>query len=391
MPVIDDNELRKLLADETITALTVDTNIFDEKRLQLNSMTLQALARLRDRPFHFVLSDTVAKEVTGHLEAAATEAIRSAKKGVGQALHAFETKEPTRDQLLEQITAGKSAQEVAKERFSQYVEDTGCDVLDDAVLVDIATIFDAYFASRAPFKSGKKKDEFPDALALNALERTAGNRDTGILVVSKDSDWKAFCLNSERLYLVSEIERGLALVANAPPVLRKSILDWLEDEDCESQELRRNITDKIEDMEFSAGAIPSSGRCEVYASAGELKGIAWPPESEIDIIDFEPIEDEKSLRLVVSLLPRFLVRIPVEVIFFIWDGIDKELVSMGGRTIDVDEEISVQTTITMDINRQGTADEEIVYVDIEFDAEGFEIDLGEIDVFEPEDIDPIDD
>ena len=47
---------------------------------------------------------------------------------------------------------------------------------------------------------------------------------------------------------------------------------------------------------------------------------------------------------------------------------------------------NAQATITLDISNPGTADEEIVFVDVEIDASDYEIDLGEIDVFEPEDI-----
>lgn len=40
MPIVDDDEIKPLLADEKVSALTVDTNIFDEKGLKLNSQAL---------------------------------------------------------------------------------------------------------------------------------------------------------------------------------------------------------------------------------------------------------------------------------------------------------------------------------------------------------------
>jgi len=387
MPIVDEDQLRALLADGRIAALTVDTSTFDEKRLQLQSAALQALARLNGRGFLFVLTSTVRSEVVRHLEEAASQSFRSAKKGIGQAIHAFGTKHPTRDELLNQITGGRTPTQFARERFDQYMNDSGCELLDDEGLVDTRTLFRDYFAGEPPFGAGKKKSEFPDALALNALERTAIDREIGILVVSKDGDWKEFCRHSDHLYYIADLERALALVADAPPVLRKSVLAWLEDDARGGADLQSAVAVRLEDAEITADGYPSFGQCQLYVWAAELNRIAWPGEDEIDIIEFERQAAENRLRLVLS-LPLYLVaNIPVEVSFSLWDGIDKEFLSMGGRTIELDDEIDAQATITLDICDPGTADEEIVFVDVEIDASDYEIDLGEIDVFESEDPD----
>ena len=138
-------------------------------------------------------------------------------------------------------------------------------------------------------------------------------------------------------------------------------------------------------MEFSANAYPSFGECELYVWAADLQSITWPREDEIDIIEFEPQEDQNLVRLVVSLPLVLVANIPVEVSFSIWDSIDKESFQMGGRTVEVAEKLDTQATVTFDIYNQGTDDEEIVFVDVEVDANEYEIDLGEIDHFEPED------
>ena len=48
-------------------------------------------------------------------------------------------------------------------------------MLTDTDLVSIATVYDGYFAGESPFSSGRTKDEFPDASALNALEQIASD------------------------------------------------------------------------------------------------------------------------------------------------------------------------------------------------------------------------
>ena len=141
MPILNEEELRTRLSEGAISAFTVDASIFDEKQLQFSSATLQALARLNGRGFLFMLANTVRKEVVAHLEEAASQSFRSTRKVIGQALRVFETKVPTREQLLEKITGGRSSEQVAQEHFGQYVKDSGCEILNDTELVDTATLF----------------------------------------------------------------------------------------------------------------------------------------------------------------------------------------------------------------------------------------------------------
>ncbi len=390
MPILSENELRTRLAAGNINVLTIDTCIFDEKKLQLNSGTLQALTRLSDRGFRFMLSDTVAIEVVNHLRDAVFQALKSANNGVDLALRAFEAKEPTRDEILDTITKGRTPEQAAQEQFDNYIKDANCEILNDRELVDTATLFEDYFSGQPPFGTGKKKNEFPDALALKALERTAMDHSLGILVVSKDGDWSKFCSSSERLYLVRDIERALALVANAPPVLRKSILGWLEDEANEPLKLRSHLASSVELIEIRANAIPSIGECELHVWAGELESVALPLEDQIDIIEFESRAEKEDLRLVVSLPLVLIVKIPIEINFLFWDSVDKEYVSMGGRTIEISEEIDTEAIITVYVQDQGAEEENITFVDVEISTKDYDIDLGEIDVFEPEDYWPYD-
>jgi hypothetical protein len=61
------------------------------------------------------------------------------------------------------------------------------------------------------------------------------------------------------------------------------------------------------------------------------------------------------------------------------------LVQAAWRCIEVDERITVRATITVDVYGIGTDDQEIIYMDSEIDDPNHEIELGEVDVFAPED------
>ena len=381
----DENKIRALLADGRISMITVDTSIFDEKHLQLNSATLQALAGLKSEKFTFVLSGTVYAEVLAHLTKASEDAIRTAKKAIGQALNAFETRAPTRDELLKQISGGRSAERSADERLKRYIFDVGCEVLEDAELVSVQAVLDGYFKGQPPFGAGKKKAEFPDAFALHALERKARDRRSGILVVSKDGDWNAFCAKSDRLYAVPEIERALGLVTDAPLGLRKAVYAWIVENEEGRIQVRQRIAQNVQEIDFTATGDAEHGQLEAFAWSGDLSDVVWPEETDIDVIEVSCSEHGGAITVVASLPLDLAVKVPVELSFSFWDDVDRESVGMGGYPVEVDEHLQVAATVTLEIKGSGTENERFECLDSELDPQHFQVDVGEVDCFELDD------
>ncbi|MGO7486647.1 PIN domain-containing protein [Rhizobium ruizarguesonis] len=387
MPVTENHQITSLLAAGTIKAITIDTSLFYEKKYQLQAAPLNSLAGLKVKSFPFILSATVAKEGQRHLEKMIEDAYRDAKKFIGQALFAFETDTPTRDELLDQISGGRSAAEAANERFSGFLKQTACEIIEDAKLVDTAALFDAYFTGRPPFGAGKKKSEFPDALALQALENSASERDISIIVVSKDGDWASYCETSERLYLVPDIEIALDLVNDAPLKLRETLFDWISEGGEGHDEVLEAVKRHIERVDINVAAYPTSGELETFAWAGELTDIEWPQIKNMSIIDASLAGDGEWSQVVLSLPLEGTVTALVELNFSFWDSVDRESVAMGGRSIEVEKPIEMRLTLTLDVFNPGKEDEDIVYNDSQIDFRSIDIDLGSVDVFEPEDAD----
>ncbi|MBB5276910.1 hypothetical protein HNR26_002988 [Rhizobium rosettiformans] len=389
MPIIEDIELSKLLAEGQINAISVDTNIFDEKGLQLNGTALHAVSRLAALHFDFLLSGTVAEEIRRHLERSTTDAFRAARKAIGVALGAFEIQTPTRDDILGLISGGQTPTEAVENRFRDYLSSTNCEVLDDATLVDTATIFNAYFKGEPPFGTGAKKSEFPDALALNALERAAEQRGKGIIVVSKDGDWQAFCDRSTRLYLVTDIERALSLINDPPVVLRAALSRWLGEDGEGREEISPHLARAVERLEFFVNGNASSGEMEAHAWAGELQETIWPEAEEVDLIEIER-SHEGHVFVTLSIPLSLVVKVPIEIEFSIWDSIDRESVGMGGRSVEPEEELEIRATVNIAVRDLGGEDEMFEVLECELDGTYFEVDLGDIDVFEREDYNPPD-
>ena len=388
MPRATETDIARLITEGQITAITLDTNIFVQKQLQLSSTKLQALARLSRSGFRLILAETVAREVAGKIENSVSKKFESARNGIDKALEAFGTRGHTLEQLLNQITGGRTSNQVAQDVFAEFVNYSNCEILNDAELVDVPSIFDDYFSGRPPFGSEKKKHEFPDAISLNALERTARERSIGILTVSNDGDWENYCKNSKHLYIVKEIEKALSLVTNAPPVLRNRIRSWLEREELGRLEFAAFMEDIVGDMGFEAEVYPSFGRCEVEVWSPQLKEINLPDEEEIDIIELTPRPDMNSSQIVVSIPITLTLRVPIDIGFYIWDSVDKESLSMGERTIDHEEMVNVITTINFNIRDQPLDEKKVEIDDVEVDNDWYQIYIGEVDPFESDPFDP---
>lgn len=382
MPIVTDDRLKALLAEGRITAVTLDTNVFDSQRLNFKSAVLRAVASLKDRPFLLLLSSTVVREVQAHMEKMMEDALRAVKKAAGDALYAFNIAKPTRDELLNQITGGYRSTDAAIFRVDEFLNDCACETLDDTSLVDVASLFGAYFDRLPPFSHGKKT-EFPDALALHALDHAAKARRTGFLVASEDGDWRTFCEKSQVLYLVPKVEKVLSLINDAPIGLRRAVIAWFADDQRGKAEVLAAITDYLEGLDVNVTA-DASCEVEAYSWAPEVRSIGWPNEAEIDLIETDFMADGQ-IRVVVSLPLSIELKFSVELNFSVWDSVDKESVGMGGRTVVVDGNEYARVTVTLDVRGVGEEGEEIELVDTEMDVNALDVDLGYVEVFEPED------
>jgi hypothetical protein len=177
----------------------------------------------------------------------------------------------------------------------------------------------------------------------------------------------------------------LGLVTNAPLGLRKAIFDWIANDADDVENFKAEISHSAERIDFTVNAHPTNGEVEISTWDGEFQSLVWPDEEEIDIIELLEPNENGALRVVASLPLVLTVKVPIELDFSIYDSIDRESLGMGGRMIEVVEEIYVRTTVTLDVHGLGSVDEEIEFVKNELDNVFHEVELGQVDMFEPED------
>ena len=70
------------------------------------------------------------------------------------------------------------------ERFHQFAEVTSLEIVEANNHVMVGDLIQKHFKAKPPFsETGKKKNEFPDAIALMSLETWANKNQTNIIVV----------------------------------------------------------------------------------------------------------------------------------------------------------------------------------------------------------------
>ena len=395
MPVIPDDELGEALEGRAIAGITVDTSIFVQKRFRFEDPLLTALARLRSKPVRFMLSHTVVEETQKRLSEEMTKAQAGLRRELGSAIGIYGTASPTRAEIMEMVTGGYDPATTARQRIHSYLDKANCERVDDMNTVSSRSIFEAYFAGNPPFGTGKKKFEFPDAMALLALEDAATRMGSGILVISSDNDWRSFCERSGVLYHIDSLERALDLLnaaafkvrENDIEVVRTVVHEWLDERDDGRPTLRGAVETMIEAMSFDVEGTVTFGEMEAYAAGAQLEDIDWPERPNIDIIDVEFSEDPETIQVTVSLPLVVRASFLVELGFSVWDGIDKESISMGGRSEEIEEEISVTVTVTLDVRPFAEPDFQVDFLSANIDFQEPIIDLGEVDVFLPQDYD----
>lgn len=192
-------------------AITLDTSIFEQKGLKLESGILKTLEQFHGMPSHLVLSEIIIREVHAHLKKKANEARSQVIKAIRESGASLSVTEENIGIALEAIVPKDDDNEVAEKRIKSFLERTGAEIVPATGRVELDQIIKKYFESEPPFsESGKKKSEFPDAIALMSLESWAKENNTKILVVAKDGDWEKFSEQSEYIDVIEDLAEAIS-------------------------------------------------------------------------------------------------------------------------------------------------------------------------------------
>lgn len=345
MPLLSIKELSKAVKDGMLKAITIDTSKFEQYKFGFEFGLLKSLRQFGRTGITFLLSDIVLEEIKRHLISTATIERSHAINAIKPLSGSWGLTANQRDAALNTLFGEQSVETHTVNRINNFIEVTGAEILESAPLVDIHTLIELYKTPSPPFANREgKKNEFPDAITLLAIEKWAKTNELLILAVSNDSDWRSFCEQSQSICYLNDLGEALAVFQEdasvAEILIRENIaagtLDGFNEtiNDC--------LNDELWKIEFDAEAYSDYRYDEEHTNTEIIDWHLQEVDGSPEIIVIEYNEG----RLVAEMQLECEVVIDFSFAFEKWDGIDKDYFGMGSGSASPSATIEVTVLAT---------------------------------------------
>jgi hypothetical protein len=346
MPILPIEELKQAVVGGKIGAISIDTSVFEQNQFGFETGVLAQMSQFDGSTIQHLVIDTVLHEVNTHLNTQSELVKAQVKNALKPVSNSWGADKKTREEAIKVLFGEQSGTERTKDRLDQFLRNSSAVVLRSSDFVKLSAVLARYFDTKAPFgvKDAKKR-EFPDAVALLALEGWAGQQKEGVLVVSRDGDWKRFCEGSESVYFIDNLPQALStfhVESNDAAQLFRTAVEQSQISDLDAQILEElySQADKIEvDFEGHANLHYDEELTQI-----EVAAIEQPFSkqlSKFEVLDYSGNELQLQTTLRASVTAQFVVS------FQHWDGIDKEYLGMGSTTVEMTEECDLDVILTV--------------------------------------------
>lgn len=332
-------------------ALLVDTSIFDRQGLRLERGLLGRLTQFKDSKYIYILPDVIKSEITSHLERHIKTARLSLEKSLSDASeHLFFDGSALTD-AKDKLISDKVIESLAKKRLDDFIKKTGALVLNSENHVSLSTILDKYFSNCPPFaEAGKKKNEFPDAITLYAVEGWAASKGYQVLAVADDKDWESFCQASKHLTYEKDLAGALDELNKSSPKMVFDLLNKLKQalDEYEGDGFIESIELLLE-LEFDRYTPDQEADSNYYweADGCRVKFISIKLQTH----EFRVIE-RKPEYLVLEADAIISIEVTGDFSLSMEDPYDRDYISLGSTTVskEVEFESEILVTIYGDLN-----------------------------------------
>lgn len=205
----------------------IDASIFIGQNYDYTGAVFENITRLaKAGQANLFVTDISLREVKAHIEEDVKKAVQASSKFKKDARILRNIDESPFKEMFSEVEEARAAEALLRQ-LDNFNDDAGVAILstDD---VAIAAVFEKYFRKSPPFGDGKKKEEFPDAFTLEALEAWCGRNDEKMYVASTDADLKEYCKTSDRLIYISKLAEFIDVVELHDEVLSPHVLSLVE-------------------------------------------------------------------------------------------------------------------------------------------------------------------
>lgn len=332
--------------EKRITFFSIDTSIIQSAGYNFSKGALNQLPNQLPSSMGLQLTEIVLEEIKNHRMQPvrrAAEQLGSASRDIGR-LARVDMGEI--DRLFSSMEILAHSEKMFETEVRDYASRCRGGVLPFSEL-DAGDLFRDYFLVKPPFEEGQnKKFEFPDAAALQLLQRYAEAHNTAGIVVSDDAGWENFAKQSDRLYYASSLDELTAIFVASDKYaeeLKAKIGSLITNPE---SDLHLQIQDAIEthvgNSEWDASDLIAGSGHRLDPEVYETKVLKSDLSGSIEIWP----SDEDPRSWVVELTAAVTVSVSVNAEFFVWDSIDREDVSLGSTEADFEEQIEVEIYLT---------------------------------------------
>ena len=336
-------------------AITLDTNILRKNGYNLESGLLGQLTQFKEGSVQLVLSEIVYRETSKHLRENAREDWSKLEQSIKKSEKSFLLSPESTEAMNKILAAQGKPEEAVEKRLKEFIQATGA-IIVDAKNANMNELIKLYFKPAAPFEDNeKKKNEFPDAIALISLESWARRNNKKLLAVSEDKGWEGYAASSDHIDVEKDLSQALQSLQEHVERAKKIVLNLLNDL-CNDEtpdllgEIDQRIEQEVESLQPEAEA-DSHVSYEV-----DQVDISY---NDFEFIHHEDHYDFTIVRIgankIVAKIP-ILIRVKAEASFsfYVYDSIDKDNVSMGGNSEEVDAELEMSALFSFEGDFEST-------------------------------------
>lgn len=360
-------------------AVTLDTSTLRAAGYRFDSGILSALKQFKNGATQFLLSEIVIRESYRHVLEDEKDRKRDLQN-FGKRLAGINEYSSMREKIEKDADELDPAK-IANERISRFFSESGAKLIP-ASQATIEEITLGYFQGSPPFdKSGKKKNEFPDSIALYGIKRWAKESNKKVLVATKDKDWIRFCEGEDCLDSLEEISDVLAQVQKnveqATGIVQK-FLSHLRSSD--GADDLATLWDEIEYATSSMDVL-AEGQSALHFEEDYIEieinevdlSAAIQPET-VAVVSVGSSEISFSLKIDMSINATAYFNLSV------YDSIDKDYVAMGSNSTRIEnEEFEGEYLITINGDLSGPS-ENLTVVSVDILDYPIILDFGEIEM-----------
>ena len=349
MPALDADQLEQAIRDGNVKAISIDTSVFDQFECNLQYATLTALERYPKVGIQLVFADVTLTEVRSHIETALAAAQEKARAGLNQYGKAWRL-DLSAEEIRKRLGAPSTPSERADHLVGEFTTRIGATAVVVADHVKTSEVLQAWTAGSPPFgaKEGKK-NEFPDAFALLALESWARQNKTIVLAVSRDDDWAGFAKRSKHVVVAKNLKAALDLFNVADRAAALQIVERLNNAQ-QAAGLRSTIDRALElYLENFEADGNSYYYFEIENGPAAVAGWSVAEKSDVRVL----AADADSLTIAFNIDAKMDFEISVELQQR--DGVDKDYVSLGYHHFETQVERTLPVTLTL-YREEGDAD-----------------------------------